>query len=394
MPLEPPSAIREKEIGLIHRKLEKFCEGQGYAIMIRSTTSWITKSQIRKRRSYFQCHRSMPNRLRKSSERTHLGTNCPFKAHAEYDGAMWSFKVVYPYHNHPPGLSIERGHLQSSSPWQKPPSWTMKELKRRKAQPSVPSASYTTFETNTSQGGFRIPVGRASITTSQASLDGLENSKRQDQLNISHHDSQSCTPCPLCEVPVPENFWEEYCKGQTLRMLDQHDFCHEHQLRSARLEWRDRNYPHIEWSSWSETCLSDSATAHLLSILNGSRGSHYADMLAEYSSINKKATQSFMQRGIVDAVPTGYFGHKGAQIMANTIFTKLGPQLSNSFQNRLLQNVGMAGYVQAVLVPELSTILVQSDMGLSTADQARQVLKQSSECGNLLNPEDDDVIET
>lgn len=59
--------------------------------------------------------------------------------------------------------------------------------------------------------------------------------------------------------------------------------------------------------------------------------------------------------------------------------------------DRLISSRGISSYVQAVLVPELATLLVMDDLKVD-AEEARQVLQDSVELGNFLNEEEDEVI--
>lgn len=52
---------------------------------------------------------------------------------------------------------------------------------------------------------------------------------------------------------------------------------------------------------------------------------------------------------------------------------------------------GVAGFVQAVLAPELAVMLVRDDMSVDE-ERARVILSESSEIGNLLNEEEDELI--
>jgi len=47
--------------------------------------------------------------------------------------------------------------------------------------------------------------------------------------------------------------------------------------------------------------------------------------------------------------------------------------------------------VQAVLVPELAVLLVKEDMGVDD-EEARGILQESIEIGDLLNEEEEEVI--
>jgi hypothetical protein len=52
----------------------------------------------------------------------------------------------------------------------------------------------------------------------------------------------------------------------------------------------------------------------------------------------------------------------------------------------LIQAVGVAGYTQSVLAPELAVLMVKDDMKVNDED-ARQILRESMEIGNRINPD-------
>ena len=62
-----------------------------------------------------------------------------------------------------------------------------------------------------------------------------------------------------------------------------------------------------------------------------------------------------------------------------------------ALSDSLVQAVGVSGYVQSVLVPELTVMLVKEDMEVNDED-AREIMKQSMQIGDLLNEAPDDVI--
>ena len=74
------------------------------------------------------------------------------------------------------------------------------------------------------------------------------------------------------------------------------------------------------------------------------------------------------------------------------IMTSFAPQIRRlAASDKLIALAGVAGYVQAVLAPELAVRLVMEDMRVDE-DEARVVLRASAEIGNLLNEEEDEVI--
>ena len=59
--------------------------------------------------------------------------------------------------------------------------------------------------------------------------------------------------------------------------------------------------------------------------------------------------------------------------------------------NKLISSGGVSGYIQAVLIPELATMLIMEDMKINE-EEARATLRASVEIGNLLNEEEDELI--
>lgn len=57
---------------------------------------------------------------------------------------------------------------------------------------------------------------------------------------------------------------------------------------------------------------------------------------------------------------------------------------------------GIAGFVQVVLAPHLVELLVKEDMSLEGDDwdsRAREIIAESAEAGELLNPEEQNSID-
>ncbi|KAI7577339.1 hypothetical protein KC346_g19566 [Hortaea werneckii] len=103
----------------------------------------------------------------------------------------------------------------------------------------------------------------------------------------------------------------------------------------------------------------------------------------------------------------GYYGPRGEKMMTTHILHTFTSDLrSLAATDRLLASAGIAGgvsgFVQAVLVPELALSLVSEDLETASSDAQRkkgsspvtvatedlvQVLEESAELGELLNPE-------
>lgn len=59
--------------------------------------------------------------------------------------------------------------------------------------------------------------------------------------------------------------------------------------------------------------------------------------------------------------------------------------------DNILKTAGPAAYAQAVLVPELAVLLIRQDMHVDS-QEARQILRDSTEIGNRLNAAENDTI--
>ncbi|KMU72555.1 hypothetical protein CISG_09671 [Coccidioides immitis RMSCC 3703] len=89
---------------------------------------------------------------------------------------------------------------------------------------------------------------------------------------------------------------------------------------------------------------------------------------------------------------SGYYGPRGARLMMDAIITKFAAKLRRlGPSDSLMQAAGASGFVQAVLVPELTVMLVKDDMGVGD-ETARQIMRESNMIGNLLNDQPDDDV--
>lgn len=62
-----------------------------------------------------------------------------------------------------------------------------------------------------------------------------------------------------------------------------------------------------------------------------------------------------------------------------------------SASDNIIKTAGVAGYAQSVLVPELAVCLVKEDMGVDD-ESARQILRESIDIGEKVNPAIDDEV--
>lgn len=75
------------------------------------------------------------------------------------------------------------------------------------------------------------------------------------------------------------------------------------------------------------------------------------------------------------------------------VTTHFAPQLRRlAAADHIVKTAGVAGYAQAVLVPELAVRFVKEDMNVDDDQTARQILRDSISIGEKLNAQLNDVV--
>lgn len=217
----------------------------------------------------------------------------------------------------------------------------------------------------------------------------LERGERLAGVECSH------LRCPVCQKSVkdpvslfvPDNL-------RTLPFKKQQDFCVQHQVAEAKEQWRARGYPEINWDDFEKIRVPEKLPI-LEQVITRKTPSFYLEQLDKKikgAKGNRKALKLYLNQGIVDVAKQGYYGPKGARVLVGAITAELTRTLNGALKSdSTLRAAGVGGYVSAVLVPELTSLLVKEDMGLNSSKEARDVLDQSSQIGVLLNPDDDHV---
>lgn len=240
---------------------------------------------------------------------------------------------------------------------------------------------------------------------------------------ITDTDSATLTAqCPLCSTPISNTILEEFTIRHTtnpktkpsqhqprLPSRLQQKFCRDHRARSALETWQTRGYPVINWDQLANTRTTRHLPA-LRSILTNQTASPYRAQLAAastttttLSTTNQKSSSrrnllKYLQDGLLDVVRYGYYGPRGAKVAAEAITSRLSADLLRGLQmDGLVRDAGVAGFVQAVLVPELLGRWVAEDRGLRLEtgeweEEVRDVLEESCEIGLLLNEDEDRVL--
>lgn len=188
--------------------------------------------------------------------------------------------------------------------------------------------------------------------------------------------------CPMCRRSVDP---EELRKCGEMNTRQQEKFCRGHQKKDAEEEWSSRGYPEINWD-----ILDSRISQHYTFIKNLINGadSHYKLLLDQTVKAGKDRT---LLKSETNLTP-GYYGTRGLRAISENIMREFTPLLKKrAIKDRLMAARGVTGFVQSVLVPELTVLLIMEDMN-TAIDEARRVLKESAEIGELVHEEIRDVI--
>ncbi|KAI9876567.1 MAG: hypothetical protein M1830_006199 [Pleopsidium flavum] len=208
-------------------------------------------------------------------------------------------------------------------------------------------------------------------------------------LDIPEYHVPVVARCPMCKEEVDRDFLEDFVCGRRMDVRSQTRFCRAHKQETAKIEWKKRRYPEIDWSTFDVRLKR--YHPQIKSILDSDVPSFYRNVLEDSvnSGRNRTLHQSIMGAGFHGLTP-GYYGSRGARM--DNIISNFSSQIRRlAATDKLISSGGVSGYVQAVLVPELAVLLVKEDMQVDD-ETARVILKESIKVGDLLNEEEEEVI--
>lgn len=192
--------------------------------------------------------------------------------------------------------------------------------------------------------------------------------------------------CPMCRELVDPELLEKHSDRGRMNIRKQTAFCRMHKRRTALNSGNEKGYPKIDWGTIESRLAKHES--FMREILEGSRPSHYASLLKEKVESGKNRTLLKTD----DSVTPGYYGPKGLRVMTDFIMRRLSSVIrKRAVEDRLISARSYTGYVQAVLMPELAVRLVMEDMDVGEGE-ARDILRDSIEVGELLHEETGDVV--
>ncbi|KAF3061461.1 hypothetical protein GL218_03483 [Daldinia childiae] len=192
--------------------------------------------------------------------------------------------------------------------------------------------------------------------------------------------------CPMCREVVDAELLAKHSDHGRMNIKKQAAFCRLHKRRAASDSGTRKGYPKVNWEKL-DTRL-DMYQGLLKEILEGTRKSHYCELLRENVEAGKNRTLLKTD----DSLTPGYYGPHGLRVMTEYILRTLSSVIrKRAIEDRLVSARGYTGYVQAVLVPELAVRLIMEDMDIPE-EKARDIMLESIDVGELLYEDSGDVI--
>ncbi|KAJ5084656.1 hypothetical protein NUU61_009235 [Penicillium alfredii] len=197
--------------------------------------------------------------------------------------------------------------------------------------------------------------------------------------------------CPMCKAEVDPEMLLRFEAQPKQRVREQQHFCASHKQDSAEKEWKAQGYPEIDWDTFDERVQRHFSGLERFMVPDCS--SYYRNILD--STLKSGKAKNFRLTLAGDGLETiscGYYGTKGAGKILQAVIDRYSLKLRRlAASDHIVKTAGVAGYAQTVLVPELAVQLVKEDMGVAD-DSARQILRESIDLGEKLNPTLDDVV--
>ncbi|KAI5926892.1 RTC4-like domain-containing protein [Camillea tinctor] len=272
-------------------------------------------------------------------------------------------------------------------------STTLRKSQSRAIPRSKKGSPKLTLEESSQRPTFKMPEvddDDAGIIDSDApesiSQHSVENEAEND-VYIEESQLIAIARCPMCHEVVDRELLNKHSdKNGRMSIKKQTAFCRLHNRKSALNSGSERGYPKINWGTLDSRC--DRHQEFLKEILEGTQPSYFGKVLKEQVQSGKNRTLLKTE----DSLTPGYYGPRGLRLMTEYIMRTLSTVVrKRAVEDRLISARGYTGYVQAVLVPELTVRLIMEDMDV-VEKTAREIMQDSIEVGELLYEDVGDVI--
>lgn len=256
------------------------------------------------------------------------------------------------------------------------------------AKPAVETAAFKTSNLDDSfeddSGMMHEDVAAIDLADGIANVAGGQPAQRTTTFEEDFPSMAQRARCPMCDEPVNPNDLKG--KGY-MTIRQQEEFCQSHQMKTAQDNWEERNYPTIDWDKLESRIAKHHS--FIKKLVNG-QDCHHRQLLAG-------AVKTGQDRNLLKStsnITPGYYGSRGLRAISECIMEKFTPLLKKrAGTDRLMSARTVSGFVQSVLVPEVTVLLIKEDMGVESDEEARKILLESMEMGGMIHEEIEDVVD-
>lgn len=196
---------------------------------------------------------------------------------------------------------------------------------------------------------------------------------------------KSCRPssrtCKFCRKKIPSNFTESPPTATRARI----GYCQRHENASILQDGKARGFPtSFDFQMVRSRIIR--LIPNVRKMISRRKESEFLiDIRAKTSRRNAAAPMTMMTM-FEDAQP-GYYGPRGSELISEIVMKRLGDKIRN--RESLLESLkfcgGVMGYISAIIVPEIGTLLIMDDMGVERTE-AKKIMRESVSYGNVVNP--------
>lgn len=208
-----------------------------------------------------------------------------------------------------------------------------------------------------------------------------DDAREAERIIQEREDVIGGTMCPLCKLPLSKEEYRRDFFGKPMR--EERRNCHRHRLIHCEKVWKDEGYPNMHWDRLEAPALERSQLIEeVISGKDCPSRQHFAEVHRQRADRHVHSAEN---------LPTpGYYGMKGFAILSDVIMGNF----SNAFRQNLtraplMRARGVTNFLHYVVLPELSVIIIQEDMGVSS-ERAYQIREESMEVGEFFYGDADD----
>lgn len=196
---------------------------------------------------------------------------------------------------------------------------------------------------------------------------------------------KSCRPsprtCKFCRKKIPSNFTESPPTATRARI----GYCQRHENASILQDGKARGFPtSFDFQTVRSRIIR--LIPNVRKMISRRKESEFLiDIRAKTSRRNAAAPMTMMTL-FEDAQP-GYYGPRGSELISEIVMKRLGDKIRN--RESLLESLkfcgGVMGYISAIIVPEVGTLLIMDDIDVERTE-AKKIMRESVSYGNVVNP--------